>query len=341
MIGRTASKGFILITVLLVIVLMTGLLLAFNRTARSSLGLINEDLRRSEALNGARSGLHLVMAALAGGSDLQNQPQWRDAFIKEKTVNFGDRPCTLRIRLENGKINVNHLLGANGQLDRPRVDQLLQLIDLINAQSDNDRRIEYGLAPALVDWLDPDDQPTHFDFVSRDNRGAEKNYYMKQKPAYSCANAPLSFVEQLLWVKGMSQEAYYGNQTLPGLKEFLTVYGNGKVDINAADPLILQSLSSAVGPATAQRIVKQRQIEPFTSLAELQTYAGLSPSAAQQLSQWVTVNPDNAYYTIQSSVIVEPIKQTISATLKHNVGSHNVEIVMYRELEKILSELPQ
>jgi general secretion pathway protein K len=338
MIGRIASKGFILITVLLVIVLMTGLLLAFNRTARASLGLINEDLRRSEALNGARSGLHLVMSALAGGSDLQNQPQWRDAFIKEKAVNFGNKLCTLRIRLENGKINVNHLLGANGQLDRPRVDQLLQLIDLLNAQSDNDRRIGYGLAPALVDWLDPDDQPTHFDFVSRDNRGAERNYYMRQKPAYSCSNAPLSFVEQLLWVKGMSREAYHGNQTMPGLKEFLTVYGNGKVDINTADPLVLQSLSSAIDPVIAQRIVKQRQIEPFTSVAELQSYAGLSPSAAQQLSHWVTVSPDNAYYTIRSTVVAGPIEQTISATLKHNVGSRTVEIVMYRELEKIPSE---
>ncbi len=335
---RRTTQGFILITVLLVIVLLSGLVLAFNRQTQTSLQQLNESGRRAKALNAARSGLHLVMAALAGRSDLHSLPEWREAFTAEKTVPFADLSCALQIRLENGKMNVNHLVTANGQLDRPRVDQLLQLIDLLNGYRQNGPPIGYGLVPALVDWLDPDDQVTHFDFVRRDNRGAEKSHYLQNEPPYACANGPFSFLEQLLWVKGIEAPSFHGKGQRPGLKQFLTVYGPGEVDVNSADPLLLQSLSPRITPALAQRIVNQRKDKPFTSLAQLQTFAGLSPASAQALARWVTINPEQAYYTVRSSVTVGNCKQAILATLERHAADQSVTILLYREIEKIVSQ---
>jgi general secretion pathway protein K len=54
-----------------------------------------------------------------------------------------------------------------------------------------------------MDWRDPDD-------LHRAN-GAENDYYLSLTPAYTAKNGPLDTIEDLLWIRGMTPDLFYGN----------------------------------------------------------------------------------------------------------------------------------
>src|SRR5262245_59247373 len=92
---------------------------------------------------------------------------------------------------ESGKINLNALL----QIDSSgRVAH-----DMLMAPANMTQEI----ADAILDWLDPDDEP-------RAN-GAENSYYQALSPPYRCKNGPLDSLEELLLVKGVTPGLLFGN----------------------------------------------------------------------------------------------------------------------------------
>lgn len=84
------------------------------------------------------------------------------------------------------------------------------------------------LVDAFLDWRDEDDD-------LREN-GAENGYYQTLEMPYSCKNTLFERVEEILLIKGMTQEIF------DKLKNSMTVYGTGAVNINTAEALTLQSL---------------------------------------------------------------------------------------------------
>lgn len=84
------------------------------------------------------------------------------------------------------------------------------------------------IADAIIDWRDENDEP-------RDN-GAEERYYSVLNPPYPCKNGDFEILEELLLVKGMTQEIF------DKIKDRITIYSDGAVNINTADKLVLRSL---------------------------------------------------------------------------------------------------
>ncbi len=103
---------------------------------------------------------------------------------------------------------------------------------LLKASPDDDQKIEYGfndeaakinlnsaslemlqklpgmtteLAASIIDWRDEDDDLTE--------GGAEDEYYLMLSPAYSCKNADLETVEEILLIQGGSEEILFGEDT--------------------------------------------------------------------------------------------------------------------------------
>ncbi len=101
---------------------------------------------------------------------------------------------------------------------------------------------KFGLAPrevddivaAIKDWLDADDDDTR--------SPAEDGYYLFLERPYACKDGPLDSVEELLLVKGMTPELFYGTEDQPGVAAYVSVFGDGKININTADPMVLESL---------------------------------------------------------------------------------------------------
>jgi len=116
---------------------------------------------------------------------------------------------------EERKININ-------KVSHSVLKKLFEIACGITSQEASD------IADSIIDWRDEDDEP-------RDN-GAEDGYYSGLNPGYPCKNEDFEILEELLLVKGVTQEIF------DKAKDVITVYGEGLVNINTAEGLVLQVL---------------------------------------------------------------------------------------------------
>jgi type II secretion system (T2SS) protein K len=70
---------------------------------------------------------------------------------------------------------------------------------------------------AILDWIDPDDEV-------RKPGGAEAKYYESLDPPRTPKNGPLDSPEELLLVKGVDPDLFYGSPGRPGLRDFISVF---------------------------------------------------------------------------------------------------------------------
>lgn len=139
------------------------------------------------------------------------------------------------------------------------------------SEEDWERVLEVGGVPiemwptiveSFQDWTDKDSE------VRRD--GAETvDYYATLEKPYKAKNGPVDTVEELLLVKGFSRPVLSGGVVpgdeespdpvqMSGIVDLLTVYGDGKVNINAASQRVLMTLPG-VDEIIAGAIIEERE----------------------------------------------------------------------------------
>ena len=92
---------------------------------------------------------------------------------------------------ESTRLNLNTLLVLEKQQEGAAVQLLMGLPGMTEEVAD-----------AILDWIDPDDEPRML--------GAEIDHYSGLSPAYRPKNGPLDTVEELLLVRGISPELLFG-----------------------------------------------------------------------------------------------------------------------------------
>jgi general secretion pathway protein K len=117
--------------------------------------------------------------------------------------------------------------------------------------SDNDTR---AWIDSLTDWTDSND-------ASRLN-GAEDEFYSRLSPPYRAKNAPITTLGELLWVrKGPEVLSAQLDPDVTGradrVLDYLTVEGDGKINVNTAPLVVLASLGH-IDIGTAEKWVKER-----------------------------------------------------------------------------------
>lgn len=110
---------------------------------------------------------------------------------------------------EERRININ--TASLGLLKR--LFQFLLGIDEIEAQE---------LAASVIDWRDSDS------LLSIPLGSAEDSYYRSLRYPYEAKDKPFEILEELLLVKGMNYNYF------EKIKKFVTIYGDGKININTA-----------------------------------------------------------------------------------------------------------
>ncbi len=331
------QQGFILITVLLLIVLIAAALLEFNYQSRQDLRSTDAFYRRVQARHAARAGIELTRALLSQYPEYRDQEGLCRLFNQETILPVAASQCRILVSQEGGKININKLK-TNDQLERQRIDQLLLLIDVLNQKLPSPRRLEYGLVPALIDWTDADDQITQLAFVSHANRGAETEYYRRQVPAYPCANQPLDRIDQLLLVRDITPRLlYHLTEGTPetaetGLADYLTVYGDGKININYAPLPVLRSLCLSITEGLARQIVQYRAIRPFASVGEIRQVPGMTEEIFTAIQEYITVTSAEPCYRVTVTAQAENTSCKVTAILKQNHSARRLEMVYYQEI---------
>jgi general secretion pathway protein K len=323
---KTEQNGFVLIVVLCMVILLGILLFGFNHKSRAEL-LVVDDLQNSEqALNCARAGLNIAIAAIRETADFYKNRKLWNLLSGKNTFPIGDGNCSITVAEENGKLNINLLKDENGKLNKTIIDQLLRLIDILNQEQHDDFIISYSLIPSIIDWIDDDSEITHLPFIKHENTGAESGYYNKLTAPYRCKNSPLEMTEELLLVKGITPEVF------SRLRDYVTVRGDGKININFASKHVIRSLSKDIDPVLAQMIINRRQINPFGNVSELQDVPGMTDSVYQRVANSISVSSKKQYYQVTSQGNFNSHSCTIVATLGRNTTTKNIDLIAYKEL---------
>ena len=221
-------QGFILIAVLWITALLSMFALHYSSSARMQ-GLqarhTADWLTQASLLqSGLDWGYHEYRKYRANQSLLQSEEQLEamggmDLDLKYPrqepyTLSAGDARVAVRITDLGGKIGVNE------------VDAEL-MGDILSACGLEEGVRQTTVINSLLDWKDGDD-------LHR-TEGAEDDYYLGLDSPYRAKNGPLESVEELLLIKGVDGDLFYGTTDHPGLVDFLTVYGEQtQMDINSA-----------------------------------------------------------------------------------------------------------
>jgi len=198
----------------------------------------------------------------------------------------------LRIMGEAGKVNINII-------SEKTLRKILTQLGLEGETRDI-------VADSILDWRDPDD----FTHVN----GAENDYYQSLKEPYTCKNANLDSVEELLLVRGVTPELFYGRKAIKkeegaaegpavdriGLKDIFSIYALGEqIDINCATLPVLRVVLG-IPKDIARRVVKAREEKPFEHQQDLlQRVPELTPFMGE-IAPLVTYQSALPYYTIES-----------------------------------------
>ncbi|HEX9264123.1 MAG TPA: hypothetical protein VF977_07120 [Candidatus Binatia bacterium] len=187
------EQGVALIMVLWIFIFLFVVAFEFSTSAReegtAAQRFSDETTGYYLALAGFERGLYeFLNRQSAAGSTAPNDSN-KDLFdgsFQEETLGAG----LVRVRLmdESAKINLN-------RVNEETLRRVFTNLGIDEARRDT-------LVDSIMDWRDTDDlHRTH---------GAESEYYESLSPPYSAKNGPLDTVEDLLWIKGMTPELFYG-----------------------------------------------------------------------------------------------------------------------------------
>lgn len=263
------EQGFVLIAVLWLIALFTIVALGYARTTRykaqeivNELRLLQENRLQASALEIAAAQYELYtknrQRFLSSGFEDSLTPE-------QRSVMWYPRYETYALQMENEEFFVR-LTPVDGFISlRAMTPDLWFTVLEVCGVADEDARL--AIMAAVADWED-EDSLLHLD-------GAEADYYAGLSVPYACKNAPMEHIEELLLVRGVTPEIFYGTQEHPGLRHFLCVDGeHAKLDINSVSPLAFRIATSLTWDEI-DALVALRQENPFMTMAEAQEEVSL------------------------------------------------------------------
>ena len=299
--AKWGHEGMALIIVLWVLTLLSVLALEFCFSMRTELNVTRNQKEKEQLYYYAQGGIQRGIAELIYRSDpLLHQkraaPKIEDTGEFEKewkcdgtpyAVSFQYGDAEVKLKSESGRINLNRT-----------PDQLLRKVLSYFVEVGEQRDI---IVDSILDWRDADD-------LHRLN-GAENDYYRSLAEPYDCKDADFDTVEELLLVRGITPELFYGKKTksedgqeIPaiGLKDVFTVFSTSvALDVNLA-PVEVQTVFFGIPSETAKRIVEAREEKPFANTNELLSrLPDLGPSI-QGVQPYVTFTSTTPYYSVTS-----------------------------------------
>ncbi len=103
----------------------------------------------------------------------------------------------------------------------------------------------------------------------------------------------------------------------PGLDaciDCLTIYSSGKININTAPAVVLQSLSDGIDEEIAQSIIDYRATTPFGSAAQLGQVPGITSGILENVKKITTVKSN--FFTVKSTAGVGESRRTTLAVVE-------------------------
>jgi len=253
------ERGVALITVLLVVAIVTVVSAAMVARQQLSIRASSNQLQARQAWHYALGGEALAQAMLArdlrsaagGEPGASGEAAAVDHLLEpwaQPLPAFEIDQGEILVRIEDlaGRFNLNDLL-RDQQPNPAAVEQFRRL--LLRLQ------ISAPYAERLLDWLDPDQQPSG-------EYGAEDNAYLALDPPYRNAGRRLHDLSELRLLLDMREEDF---QRLAPYVAALPP--NVPLNVNTASPMVLSSLSDNLSLGAAESLVELRRVAPFRNSA--------------------------------------------------------------------------
>lgn len=191
----------------------------------------------------------------------------------------------IRIEDENGKFNINKIVHPNDELNAEAYESFKKILGYLSLNED--------IADMVADWIDRNEMPRL--------QGSERQV----------KNAPMDSIDELLLVPGVDRAVY--DKLIP----YITIYGSGRININAADVPVLMSLSGyieeEIDEEMAGRIIDRREIKPFEDISLLRKVPGFEIIGIK-LAAYITVKAE-MFRVISTASSEDGIKRIIECVL--------------------------
>ena len=317
------AEGVALVMVLWVVAVLSVIVLEFCFAMRTEVNITNNYKEELQLYAMAEGGIQRAVAELIYKHDAgiqqmrktlkpQEVPPEKMEWVADGRpylLPFEQGVCEVRVMSEAGKININIVSEL----------MLRKMIRNLGLE-DTERDI---VVDSILDWRDSDD-------FYRVN-GAENDYYQSLEEPYFCKNGNLDSIEELLLVRGVTPDLFYGKKGIKiggeveksdrnGLKDIFSIYSAGEqVDINSATPVVLRFVLG-IPTEVAQLIARVREEKGFEHQQDLlQRVPELTPFMGE-IGRLILFRSLTPYYTIQSKA-------------KKNEGGSNRGIKMIVKIE--------
>jgi general secretion pathway protein K len=223
----------------------------------------------------------------------------------------------------SGRLQVNSLLIKQEDQWIVNEEQEKIWINLLSAEEfELGEEEAKGIVEAVVDWIDENDDALGFG-------GAESSYYQGLETPYAPRNGPMEFVEELLLVRGITPELYYGTAEIPGLATLVTPYArDGKININTADPLVLGALSEQIEPDMVDGMLTYRDYED-SDLTNPEWYKWAPGFPGDIIIPPTLITTSSSYFEISTEVVMEKMRKKVRGMVARGPGSRT-EIIYWK-----------
>ena len=257
---KNNDEGIALILVLWVMVLLIALGTEFALSMKTEVNTTRNFKEDIEAYYIAKAGIELAKAEILADAQFHSLTEEKGYIFgpvvtdkkdedkqapQEEELEVPEPPKRVELPLEKGLIHYS-IRDENGKVNINTASrEILTKALVVNGLSLGSERDT--IVDSILDWID------------RDNRhrvnGAESDYYRGLSPAYSAKNGPLDSVEELLKIKGVTPEFFYGSEeyqleepssseNAPGLARIFTVQKVAQFNPNTAERVVLEVMYS-------------------------------------------------------------------------------------------------
>ncbi|HVO99445.1 MAG TPA: hypothetical protein VMT15_15345 [Bryobacteraceae bacterium] len=262
---RSNRRGSALLTVLWLSAILAAIGLSVSSSVRAETDRVEADsngLRAWYLATGAvERGIQWMIWSNLNVRNDDGSPRFWEFNSPRMNMTFPSGTAVVEMIPESSKLNVN----------AASLDELTRLITVIGGDEGRAREI----AAAIVDWRSGSAGASPYD-----------QFYASISPTFQARHASFQETEELLFVRGMTPELFYGNfvageqgalYATGGLRDCVSVWGSGGgFDINTVSPALMAA--AGVPPDAVHAIVARRTAVPFKSLGEL-AELGVPPGA--------------------------------------------------------------
>jgi general secretion pathway protein K len=259
--GSRQRRGAALLLVLWLTAALSAIAFTLANTVRGEIERSSTDADGLKAYYLAEGAIDRMLIYIESGPAFVG-PDGKPLFEQNKTrvlqLNYPTGVARVEYIPENSKLNVNRA-------------PPLELTNLLLALGVDPGRAE-AIVAGILDWRGgtPGGSFSEFD-----------QYYLSLMPSFRARHASLQEIEELLLVRGITPDLFYGSyardgegKLIPrdGLRDCLSVYGSiGPLDANSVAPEVMVAVG--VAPETAAAIVALRKVAPIRDMSQLAAFS--------------------------------------------------------------------